>query len=130
MKFGYTIVFVEDVVKTVQFYEEAFGLTKRSFRDMGQFQYAEMETGETTLAFSSNSEAQMIFPAGFRENDPADVPAAILISFVTPDVEAAYAASVQAGATGLTEPHTEPWGQTVSRVRDLNGVLVSIVSPL
>ena len=53
MKFGYTIIWVDDVVKTVEFYEKAFGLVRRILRDDHQFIWAETETGNTTLAFSS-----------------------------------------------------------------------------
>ncbi|WP_244142179.1 VOC family protein [aff. Roholtiella sp. LEGE 12411] len=70
MKFGYTIIWVDDVVKTVEFYEKAFGLVRRTLRDMDQFIWAEIETGDTVLAFSSTSEAKMLFPGGFHPNDP------------------------------------------------------------
>ena len=56
-------------------------------------------------------------------------PGAFQISFVTPDVEASYEATLQAGATKTAEPQTQPWGQAIARVRDLSGVLVSIASP-
>lgn len=48
MKFGYTILYVEQVEETVQFYEKAFGLKRRFIHESG---YAAVETGETTLAF-------------------------------------------------------------------------------
>ncbi|NDJ20195.1 bleomycin resistance protein [Nostoc sp. B(2019)] len=128
MKFGYTIIWVDDVVKTVEFYEKAFGFLRRTLQDMGQFIWAEIETGDTVLAFSSTSEAQMLFPGGFHPNDPTQPPALIQISFITPDVATAYIRAIGAGAKGLDAPKKQPWGQTVARVRDLNGVLVSLVS--
>lgn len=48
MKFGYTIMYVENVEQTVEFYEAAFGLSRRFIHEGG---YAEMDTGDTTLAF-------------------------------------------------------------------------------
>jgi hypothetical protein len=51
MRLGYVIQYVEDVVKTVEFYERAFGL-KRLFIPKSN-DYAEMETGPTKLAFAS-----------------------------------------------------------------------------
>ncbi|WP_408605870.1 VOC family protein [Mastigocladopsis repens] len=35
---------------------------------------------------------------------------------------------MEAGAIEVVKPRRMPWGQIVSRVRDLNGILVSIVS--
>ena len=128
MKFGYTIIWVDDVEKTVEFYEKAFGLKRRTLQDMGHFTWAEMETGDTTLAFSSTSEAQTLFPHGFQPHDSAQPPALTQISFVTPDVATAYVRSIVAGAKGLHEPKKQPWGQTIARVRDPNGVLISLVS--
>ncbi|BAY26354.1 glyoxalase/bleomycin resistance protein/dioxygenase [Calothrix sp. NIES-2100] len=128
MKFGYTIVWVDDVVKTVEFYEKAFGLVRRTIREQNQVTWAEMETGNTTLAFSSINEAQALFPAGFHANEPTQPPTLIQISLITPDVATAYMRALGAGAKALDAPKRQPWGQTIARVRDLNGVLVSLVS--
>jgi predicted enzyme related to lactoylglutathione lyase len=128
VKFGYTVIWVEDVVKTVEFYEKAFGLVRRTLQDRGQSIWAEIETGNTTLAFSSSSEAQKLFPGGFHPSDPTQPPTLIQISFITPDVGSAYMRAIGAGAKALDAPKAHPGGQTIARVRDLNGVLVSLVS--
>jgi lactoylglutathione lyase len=128
MKFGYTIIWVDDVVKTVEFYEKAFGLVRRSIREQNQGTWVEMETGNTILAFSSTNEAQALFPGGFYANDPTQPPALIQISLITPDVATAYMRALGAGAKTLDAPKRQPWGQTIARVRDINGVLVSLVS--
>lgn len=49
MKLGYTLFYVDDVAKTMDFYEKAFGL-KKGFAH--EDQYGEMITGETKLIFS------------------------------------------------------------------------------
>ncbi len=128
MKFAYTVIWVDDVVKTVEFYEKAFGLVRRTLVDKGQSIWAEIETGNTTLAFSSSSEAQKLFPGGCHHNDATQPPALIQISFITPDVGSAYMRAIGAGAKTLDAPKTQPGGQTIARVRDPNGVLVSLVS--
>ena len=128
MKFGYTVIWVDDVVKTVEFYEKAFGLVRRTLEDRGQFIWAEIETGNTTLAFSSSSEAQKLFPGGFHTNDATQPPTLIQISFITPDVGSAYMRAIGAGAKALNAPIAHSGGQTIARVRDPNGVLVSLVS--
>lgn len=125
MRFGYTIIFVEDVERTVEFYERAFGLSRRNVTPL----FAQMETAGVTLAFGANRNERQELPIPFRENTLESDPAGFQISLVAEDVEAAYAKAVEAGAVAVVKPHVMPWGQTISRVRDLNGVLVSIVSP-
>jgi uncharacterized glyoxalase superfamily protein PhnB len=92
--------------------------------------YAEMETGGTTLGFVSNRLASANLPDGFQKNDPARPPAGIEIAFTTSDVQAAYAHAVASGAAAVAEPKTKPWGQVVAYVRDLDGVLVEIASAM
>ena len=128
MKFGYTILYVADVKQSLEFYEKAFGL-KRKFMDEEE-SYGEMITGDTALAFANIQLAQSNFPGGFRKNSPSEQPAAIEIAFVTDEVEAAYEKAIDAGANGIAAPTKKPWGQTVSYVRDINGVLVELCSPV
>jgi uncharacterized glyoxalase superfamily protein PhnB len=128
MNFAYTILYVSDVSRTVSFYEKAFGLKKRFIHESED--YAEMETGATTLSFTSNELAQSNLPAGFRENDLSHPPAGIEIAFTTDDVPVAFTRALKAGATEVAKPQLKPWGQQVAYVRDLDGVLVEIASPL
>ena len=97
----------------------------RRFID-GSGQYAEMETGETTLAFASNELGGSNLPGGFRENDPARSFAGLEIALVTEDVHVAFGSALAAGAMEVAEPKAKPWGQTVAYVRDLDGALVEI----
>jgi len=127
MKLGYTIIYVADVPETVAFYETAFGLTCRFVHDSTL--YAEMETGATALAFAGNEAAEMNGLA-ITPNVPKSMPAAWEICFVTDDVASAYARAITAGCTPLSTPEDKPWGQTVSYVRDLNGCIVEIATPV
>ncbi len=102
---------------------------KRCFVDESG-QYAEMETGETTLAFAANELGQSNLPGGFHENDPAEPPAGVEIAFVAEDVGAAFRSALEAGATKVAEPKTKLWGQTVAYVRDPDGVLVELGSEM
>lgn len=131
MKFGYAFIWVDDVEGAVRFYEEAFGFRRRFLTDNGDLGlYAELETGETALAIADSKEARALFPDGYRENRLDQPPAAFQLSFVTSDVEDAYGSALRAGASGMSEPQTQLWGQTIARVRDPNGVLVSIATPI
>jgi lactoylglutathione lyase len=127
MKLGYTIIYVADVIATVDFYEQAFGLERRFVHESNL--YAEMQTGETLLAFAAEPMAEMNGLA-VRPNRKADVAAGFEIAFVTEDPNAAYHKAVTAGAAAITAPAEKPWGQLVGYVRDLNGCLVEICSPI
>lgn len=128
MKFSYTILYVRDVSQAVAFYEQAFGLKQRFIHESGQ--YAEMETETTTLAFAANDLAKSNLPQGFKENSRSSLPTGIEVGFMTDDVAAVFNGAVEAGADIVVEPKVKPWGQTVAYVRDLDGVLVSINSPM
>lgn len=127
MKFGYTIIYVVDVPATVAFYESTFGLKRRLVHESNL--YAELETGDTTLAFAGEPMAAMNGLA-IRPNRAADVAAGFEIAFVTNDPEDAYHKAVASGAKAVKPPVTKPWGQVVAYVRDLNGCLIEICSPV
>jgi lactoylglutathione lyase len=128
MRFGYTILYVEDVTQAIEFYERAFGLTRRFVADDAT--YGEMETGDTTLSFAKHILVGGSIPGGYRRNDPAELPAGVEIGFVTDDVAAAWDSALAAGAMVVSPPTTKPWGQTVAYVRDLEGMLVEICTPV
>lgn len=94
MKFGYTILYVTDVEKTVAFYERAFGLERNFVHESG---YGEMSTGNTKLGFASIELAKsngVTFVSALPEGPSP----AVEVAFVTDDVQAAFAKAIQAGA--------------------------------
>jgi len=127
MKLGYTIIYVENVIKTIEFYQKAFGLKQHFMHESGQ--YAECETGHTVLAFaqedfvSSNGKV-------FKRNRLKDPAPAFEIAFLTNDVPAAFKKAIAVGATEVAKPQQMPWGQTVASVRDLNGIIVELCTPI
>lgn len=127
MKYGYTILYVDDVLKTVNFYEKAFGLQRRFVHESNA--YAEMETGHTCLAFASKELAnENNFNVGqFGE---ASAPAPFEIALVTDQVESAFNHALLNGAVEVKKPVKKPWGQLVSYVKDCNGFFVEICSPI
>jgi uncharacterized glyoxalase superfamily protein PhnB len=125
MQFGYTILYVEDVLHTIAFYETAFGLTRRFVHEAGD--YGELDTGATTLAFSSMALMRDLGknPQPALANAPS-----FEIAFTTTDVPAAVQRAVDAGARLVQPPEQMPWGQTVAYVADINGVLVELCTPV
>lgn len=128
MKLAWTILYVKDVGRAVDFYERAFGLSRKFVHPSGA--YAELDTGATALAFVSQEQARESLKGDFVASDPKARPLGFEVAFVTSDVKAAYELAVAAGATPVLPPTAKPWGQIVSYVRDLDGVLVEVASPV
>ena len=128
IKFAYTILYVEDVVKTMDFYQRAFGFSEKMLAPDNT--YGEVASGETTLSFAVKSLAQSNLKNGFIESDLSKLPFGIELGFTTDDVEGAIREAVAAGAMLIEEPKTKPWGQVVAYVRDLDGFLVEICSEM
>ena len=130
-RIGYNIFWVDDVDVAAHFYETAFGFKRQKDMTLPITRWIELDAGGgLILAFAEYREADQIFPTGYRRHDPKEAPVASQITIVTDDVESAFNRAVAAGAIPLDKPAAQPWGQTVGRVRDLGGQLVSIASPL
>jgi lactoylglutathione lyase len=127
MRFGYTILYVRDVAASLELYERAFDQRRRFLHESGQ--YAELETGATTLAFASHELAASNLPDEALRRPEPGAPAAFEVCFVTEDVKGAFERAVREGAEPVTSPHTKPWGQDVAYVRDADGTLVELASP-
>lgn len=126
--FGYTILYVADVAKTISFYEKAFGLVKKFVTPDGD--YGEMSTGTTTLSFASFGMAQSHFGDHYIASSPEGKPFGIEIALVTDDVEELLSQAISAGAVKVSEIEQKPWGQKVGYVRDINGFLIELCTPV
>ncbi len=127
---GYVILYVQDVAVSLAFYEKAFGLARRFFHDDQGKAYGEMDTGATRLSFVSLALARDSLNPPPAAASRAAAPQAIEIAFVTPEVKAAYDQALAAGALAVLAPVAKPWGQIVAYVRDPDGHLVELCSPL
>ena len=127
---GYVLLYVKDVAASLAFYESAFGFTRRFFHDDNGSAYGELETGATRLGFVSLKLANSHSKQGVIAADPGKPPLGFEIAFTTSDVPALFAHAVRAGATPHIEPAIKPWGQTVAYVRDKDGHLVEICTPM
>lgn len=127
MKFGYTIIYVSDVEATLNFYKKAFNLEQGFLHESKQ--YGELSTGNTKLAFASDSLAELN-GVQYVKNEIRKDAAGFEIALVTEDVKASYRHALLNGAISVKEPTVKPWGQEVSYVRDMNGVIVEICSPM
>jgi len=125
MKLKYTILYVENVSATLNFYEQSFGLQTKMLHESGD--YGELDTGETTLAFSS---LKLISDLG-KNPIKADPSTPVFeIAFETQDVQKWLDQAIKSGAVLVQNIREEPWGQTTSYVSDPNGFLIEICSPV
>src|SRR5215470_17259112 len=128
MQFGYTIIYVPDVVASLAFFTRAFGLARRFLHESGT--YGELDTGATTLAFAAHELGETHFPGGHVAAHSAAQPLGMEIALVTADVPAAHRRAVAASASELAAPTAKPWGQIVSYVRCPDGTLVELCTAM
>ena len=127
MKLGYILVYVPHVPDAIKFYQHAFGLKVQFIHESNQ--YATLETGTTVLGFVSETLAKQS-GIDYNPNRIANPAAGCEIAFVTKDVEKAYKKALNEGAHAVSAPAHKPWGQIVAYVRDLNGFLIELCSPM
>lgn len=128
IKFAYTILYVQDVTKAVAFYENAFGFSRKFITPEND--YGELLLGETTLSFVSTILAKSNLKDGFTKSSLASKPFGIEIGFTTENVEETVSKALNAGATIVENPTTKPWGQIIAYLRDLDGFLIEICTPI
>ena len=128
IKFGYTIVYVENVEKAINFFESAFGMSRKFITE--ESDYGELNTGETTLSFACHELGQSNFSGGYVNGSESKEPLGTEIALVTTDVEASHASALHHGAIELKAPNQKPWGQTVSYVRCPSGILLELCTPI
>ena len=128
IKFAYTILYVPDVKKSIEFYENAFGFVRKFVAPDND--YGELLAGETTLSFASTILAKSNLKDGFTESNLKNKPFGIEIGFTTDNVEETVRTAINAGATIVENSKIKPWGQTVAYLRDLDGFLIEICTPM
>jgi len=128
IQYAYTILYVPNVADTIAFYTAAFGFAQKLLTPEGD--YGEIESGATTIAFASLELGTANFPNGFAPSSPAGQPFGIELAFTTSDVEGTMERAIQHGATLLAAPVTKPWGQDVGYLRDVNGFILEICTPM
>jgi len=127
---GYVILYVRDVAASLAFYEKAFGLIRRFFHDDDGKAYGELETGAARLAFASLPLVEAHLKDGVSLAAADQPPLGFEVALVTQDVAGLYERAVKTGAATVSAPEVKPWGQTVAYVRDADGFLVELCSPL
>ena len=113
--FGYVIVFVSDMDKSVAFYRDVLGFPVRN----QSHKWTEFGTGETTLALhladaDEHPHTHAMMPAGHCH-----------VGLTVPDVDAFHAEVVAKGVKCLQPPKKQNWG-TLAVYADPDGLPVSV----
>jgi len=125
MKLKYTILYVKNVTRSIEFYQRAFGFKTKMIHESGD--YGELDTGSTTLSFSS---LELISELGKSPGKANKDTPTFEIAFESSNVKKDLDKAVNAGATLIQDIREEPWGQTTSYVSDIDGFLIEICSPI
>lgn len=125
LRFKYTILYVENVAATIKFFEAAFGFTQAMLHESGD--YGELDTGSTTLSFSS---IQLMTDIGKNPGRANAQQPTFEIAFETGDVASALKKALAAGAKLIQDTEEMPWGQTTAYVSELNGFLIELCTPV
>jgi lactoylglutathione lyase len=128
MKYAYTILYVDNVTETIEFYKEAFGLEKKFVTPENN--YGELISGETIIAFASFEFGISNFKKGFEKIDKKKKPFGVEMAFTTESIETDFKKAIDAGATEFEPLVEKPWGQKVGYVIDNNGFLIEICTPI
>jgi uncharacterized glyoxalase superfamily protein PhnB len=128
VKFGYAILYVSNVTKTIEFYESAFGFQRKFITPEND--YGELLTGETTISFVSKELAYSNLKNGFMESSRLEKPFGIELALVTDNVQTIIDKATELGAIVTEHPIEKPWGQTVGYIRDIDGFLLEICTPM
>lgn len=128
MKYGYTIFYVEDVQKTVAFYEKAFGFKIKFITPEND--YGELISGETTLSFASHELGKANFGRDFQLASIREKAYTMEIAFVTENITEDFDKAIEAGALEFKGIEEKPWGQKVGYLKDHNGIIIEICTPI
>ena len=128
MKYAYTILYVKSIPETIAFYEKAFGFSRKFITPEND--YGELISGETTIAFASIELGKSNFKTGFETVTNSKKPVGVELAFTSENIESDFQNAIDAGATEFEPLTKKPWGQKVGYLRDNNGFLIEICTPI
>ena len=102
---------VERGLEALDYYQRAFGaqVVRKLVLD-GKLMHSELRIGDSLFSVAE------AFPGSVAPDPDAPVPASLLL--YTPDVDAAYARAIEAGATAVNEPSDQFHGDRAGSLRD------------
>ncbi|HEV7185566.1 MAG: VOC family protein [Actinomycetales bacterium] len=110
---------VNDLVPALALYRDVIGLDELYTIE-----------GLSMLTTDKNAPAGAATEVLLHQRTPTPGDAGVAASFTVGDVDAATAAAVEAGAAVVDEPADQEWGERQSVLRDVDGNILCLVSPL
>ncbi|MBD7918795.1 VOC family protein [Cellulomonas sp. Sa3CUA2] len=111
-----------DVPRLVAFYEQLTGLVA----DRPSPDFAELRTVGGTIAIGSVRTVALLGPGAARAADNHSA----IVELLVDDVDATFAALPEGSVEVVAEPTTMPWGNRSLLVRDPDGTLVNLFTPV
>ncbi|GAC69912.1 VOC family protein [Gordonia soli] len=122
MRFASVRVITDDVEAMAAFYEDLTGVTARRWTS----DFAEVPVPGGTLAIGGTPTVALFGEGSAR---PAENRSAI-IEFEVDDVDAEFERLRASGRAFVREPTTMPWGNRSLLLRDPDGTLVNLFTPI
>jgi len=85
MNYFYTVLYAESVIETIEFYEKVFGFSRKFISPANN--YAELNSGETTISFASFSLGDANFKKGFEKISNTRKPMGVEWAFTAKNIE-------------------------------------------
>jgi PhnB protein len=118
------VLVVDDAARALEFYARALGAKERmrSPGPQGKVWHAEIEIGDSVIMLSDE------FPGSEMRSPKSLGGSSASVWLYVPDVDAAYARAVRAGAKSVHAPNTMFWGDRFATVADPFGHAWSIAT--
>ncbi|GAA1308306.1 MAG: VOC family protein [Brachybacterium tyrofermentans] len=122
MQLAATRIFTDDVDALVEFYETLTGVTAERLHPM----FAELRSPSGTLAIASTATVPLL------GDDAAEARAnrSVALDFLVDDVDATYTSLQDVVELFVQEPTDMPWGNRSLLLRDPDGNLVNLFTPI
>lgn len=116
---SFVILYHEDMLAARRFYETVLGLEIREVTYDWFVGYWISPKHEMTLCISTSPEERALWGASGK---------GVVIDFVVPDVDEAYARLIDCGVSFLEPPADKPWGLRTASLLDPAGYTLTITS--
>ena len=116
------IVFVEDVARSLTFYEDALGAERDQVDSDGS--YGELTCG---IGFAAHEHVERHLDLSFQRNEAGVLPGGFELDVAVDDVDARFRQAIAAGAAAVWAPQDKAWGRS-AQIRDPDGVFVHLTS--
>ena len=117
-------IHVPNVWQTCEWYRHVFGFLADISPDAS---FARLHTAGHVLTFAAHAGQEENFRAR-RLNSFLFDPPAFHLDIATADVESLYEYALTHGAVTVLEPGPRPSGRTEASIRDLNGILIRLIT--